>query len=53
MILKERIVFNDKFLKVFTEDELQDIVDSAVSFSTDCIVISTDDNFFELSADRG
>ncbi|MDD3591869.1 MAG: hypothetical protein PHO65_04475 [Sulfurovum sp.] len=50
-MLDGKIVVNPKFLKVFSEDELKDIVDNATSISENCIVIATENNFFELSAD--
>ncbi|UPT76670.1 hypothetical protein MN086_06335 [Sulfurovum sp. XGS-02] len=50
-MLEKKIVINSKFLKVFSEDELKDIMDNATSISADCIVIATENNYFELSAD--
>lgn len=50
-MLDKKIVVNSKFLKVFSEDELKDIMDNATSISTNCIVIATENNYFELSAD--
>lgn len=52
-MLYKKIVVNSKFLKVFSEDELEDIMDNATSISADCIVIATENNYFELSADVG
>lgn len=50
-MLDKKIVVNSKFLKVFSEDELKEIMDNATSISADCIVIATENNYFELSAD--
>ncbi len=44
---------NAKFLELFSSDELADIVENATAVSEDCIVITTEDNLFELRADRG
>ena len=52
-MLNNEIVVNTKFLNVFSKDELKDIMDNATSISADCIVIATENNFFELSADMG
>ena len=52
MLNNEKVV-NPKFLKVFSKDELKDIMDNATSISADCIVIATENNLFELSADMG
>jgi hypothetical protein len=49
----EKIIFNQKFLEVFSEDELNDIINNATVITKNCIIISTEDHFFELSADRG
>ncbi|UFH58482.1 hypothetical protein [Sulfurovum mangrovi] len=48
---ENKIILNSKFLKVFSEDELKDIIDNATSISADCIVIAIENNYFELSAD--
>ena len=50
-MLDNEIVVNAKFLNVFSKDELKDIMDNATSISTDCIVIATENNYFEPSAD--
>lgn len=42
-----------KLLKVFSEDECNAIVDSATVVTETCIIISTEDNFFELSGGEG
>lgn len=52
-MLDNEIVVNAKFLNVFSKEELKDIMDNATSISADCIVIATENNFFELSADMG
>jgi len=52
-MLNSEIVVNAKFLNVFSKEELKDIMDNATSISADCIVIVTENNFFELSADIG
>jgi len=49
----ERIEFHQNFLDTFTIDELNAIVDDATVVTQNCIVISTEDNFFELSATNG
>jgi len=51
IMLDNEIVVNAKFLNVFSKDELKDIMDNATSISPDCIVIATENNYFELSAD--
>ena len=47
------IKFNQKFLDIFSTDELEDIIDNAISFNANCIIIATETHFFELSADMG
>lgn len=49
----EKIELHQRFLDTFTIDELNDIIDNATVVTQNCIVISTEDNFFELSADIG
>ena len=49
----ERIQFHKFFLDTFTQEELEDIVAHAEMISKNVIIISTEDNFFELSADTG
>jgi len=49
----DKIEFHQRFLDNFTIDELNDIVDNAMVVTQNCIIISTEDNFFELSADIG
>jgi len=50
---KDISIVNPKFLTVFSEDELIDIIANAAAVTQDCIVIWTEANFFELSADTG
>ncbi len=49
----KNIEFHQRFLDTFTIDELKDIVDNATVVTENSIIISTEDNFFELSADIG
>jgi len=49
----ENIELHQRFLDTFTIDELTDIVDNATVVTKNSIIISTEDNFFELSADIG
>jgi len=49
----ENIEFHQRFLDTFTIDELNDIVDNSTAVTENSIVIFTEDNFFELSADIG
>ena len=49
-MLKQDTKTHSKFLKVFNRDELNDIIDNATVVTESCIIISTEDNFFELSA---
>ncbi|MDQ7060406.1 MAG: hypothetical protein Q9M43_04500 [Sulfurimonas sp.] len=51
--MKRANEFNPKFLKLFNEIELRDIVKSASAYGNDCLVVTTEDYFFELSADIG
>jgi len=44
---------DSKFHDVFREDELIEILDKATTYSEKVIVIITEQNFFELSADLG
>ncbi len=53
MMKPANIKFNQRFLDLFSNDELQNIIGKSISFSADCIVISTDTHFCELSADMG
>ena len=48
-----QIVFHPYFLDVFTVKELEDIIKYATVVTKKCIVIATEDYFFELSADIG
>lgn len=52
-MIDSKINFHPNFLELFSKDELEDIVENAISVSKDCIVIITKDYFFELSADVG
>ena len=47
------IDFHQKFLDAFTLEELEDISNHATAIGPDCIVVTTEENFFELSADIG
>ena len=47
----DKIKFHKIFLDIFTEKELEDIVEDSIIATSACIIISTDDNYFELSAD--
>jgi len=42
-----------KFLELFTQEELKEIIEAASIYSKECIVIFTQKYFFELSADMG
>jgi len=46
-------VMNALFLELFSSDELANMMENATAISEDCIVIATEDNFFELSANVG
>jgi hypothetical protein len=48
-----KIKLHQRFLDVFTSKELKEIVKSATAVGEKCIIISTTDYFFELSADIG
>jgi molecular chaperone DnaK (HSP70) len=48
----EKIEFHQRFLDTFTIDELNDIIENAMVVTKNSIIISTEDNFFELSANE-
>jgi len=48
-----KIDFHQRFLDAFTTKQLEDIVNYATVVGDTCIVIVTEDYFFELSADIG
>jgi hypothetical protein len=48
-----KIDFHQRFLDAFTTKQLEDIVNYATFVGKNCIVIVTEDYFFELSADIG
>lgn len=50
-MLKEKINIHQRFIDVFTDEELEDIVENAVVVTNNCIVINTKDYFFELNID--
>ncbi len=52
-MLNTELEFHQRFLDIFTIAELNDIVDNAMVVTQNRIIISTKDNFFELSADMG
>lgn len=49
----EKPEFHQRFLDTFSIDELNDIIDNATVVTQNSIIISTEDNFFELSAGVG
>ncbi len=49
----DKIQFHKRFLDIFTDKELNDIVNNATVVTENCIMINTINNFFELSADIG
>ena len=49
----EKIDLHQRFSDVFANEELEDIIKAAMVVTEKCIIISTEDNFFELSADIG
>ncbi|RLA84628.1 MAG: hypothetical protein DRG78_00995 [Epsilonproteobacteria bacterium] len=53
MTQDNKIEFHQRFLDIFTNKELGDIINNATVVTKNCIVIATEDNFFELSADIG
>ena len=50
-MLNETTNIHQRFLDVFTDVELEDIVENAVVVTNNCIVINTKDYFFELNID--
>lgn len=52
-MIDKKIEFHQRFLDTFTIDELNDIVDNAMVVTQNSIIISTEDNFFELSPGSG
>jgi len=49
----DKIQFHKRFLDIFTDKELNVIVNNATVVTENCIMINTTNNFFELSADIG
>jgi len=50
-MLEEKIDLHQRFLDVFTDEELEDIIENAMVITENCIMINTKDYFFELSSD--
>ncbi len=50
---REKTTLHQKFLEFFSRDELEDIVKNSAVVSDNCIIIQTQENFFELSIDIG
>ena len=49
----EEIEFHQMFLDTFTKEEFKDIIRNAMVTTENVIIISTEKNFFELSANMG
>lgn len=49
----EQMKFHQNFEGIFTNEELEDIVENATVVTENSIVLSTEDNFFELSLGIG
>ncbi len=44
-----KIKLHQRFLEIFTEEELKDIIEHSMIVTEKYIIIQTEDNFFELS----